>query len=388
MSSPREHFQPISFFVLVCSMCWLLCGTANAAPSISLSKKSGPPTSRILVSGRGFEANVAVDIFFDTKDKALAVTNGKGEFHHATIYAPRTAHPGEHWITALQRNNDKGAQEPFLIQTNWLQLGFDNARKGNNPYENVLSAASVENLSLRWSYSDTQQGWPYGESPIVNDGILYIGHGIKAYYLDALRSSTGTVLWRHRSPAPFGTTSAVADNTIYAFSDYALHALDALTGVELWRYETCRKGGCAGTVSSPLVANGIVYVNMGDGTDTAIYALNGATGTLLWKWDAPPGGFLFPPALADGMVFTGSVDHNVYALKASTGALVWSYTTTNWVSGGPTVANGVVYALANDGTVYALNEQSGELLWQDVIDVPVGLNLAISEGVLYVAGPG
>jgi hypothetical protein len=83
----------------------LLCGIASAAPSITLSKKSGPPTSKILVSGRGFKSHAGVDIFFDTKDKALVVTNGKGEFHDAKIHAPRSAHPGEHRVTALERNN-------------------------------------------------------------------------------------------------------------------------------------------------------------------------------------------------------------------------------------------------------------------------------------------
>ncbi len=54
--------------------------------SITLSKKSGPPASRILVSGRDFERNVGVDIYFDTKDKVLVVTDGKGEFHDARIW--------------------------------------------------------------------------------------------------------------------------------------------------------------------------------------------------------------------------------------------------------------------------------------------------------------
>src|ERR1700674_3471614 len=95
MFNPRERSQPITFFSFLLVAC-LLCGVASAAPSITLSKKSGPPTSKIFVSGGGFERNVGVDIFFDTKDKALVVTNGKGEFHDAGIYAPRSARPGEH----------------------------------------------------------------------------------------------------------------------------------------------------------------------------------------------------------------------------------------------------------------------------------------------------
>jgi len=133
MSDHREHSQGITFLALsVLCVFAALCGIASAAPSIVLSKKSGPPTSKILVSGRGFEPNVGVDIFFDTRDKALVVTNGKGEFHDAKIYASRTAPPGENWVTALERNNDKGAQAPFLVQTDWSQFHFSPQRDGLN----------------------------------------------------------------------------------------------------------------------------------------------------------------------------------------------------------------------------------------------------------------
>lgn len=35
------------------------------------------------------------------------------------------------------------------------------------------------------------------------------------------------------------------------------------------------------------------------------------------------------PAVADGVLYIGSYDHNVYALNAGTGALLWKYTTGN-----------------------------------------------------------
>jgi hypothetical protein len=133
MFNPRERSQPVSSYIFLFIACSLLCGIASAAPSITLSKKSGPPTSQILVSGSGFEPNVGVDIYFDTKDEALVVTNGKGEFNNAGIHAPRSARPGKHWVTALERNNDKGAQEPFLVQTNWSEFRFGPEGKRLNP---------------------------------------------------------------------------------------------------------------------------------------------------------------------------------------------------------------------------------------------------------------
>src|ERR1700722_13363660 len=190
MFSPRERFRPNTFLTFPFVACLLLSGIASAAPSISLSKKSGPPTSKILVSGRGFEPNAGVDIFFDTKDRALVVTNGKGEFHDAGIYAPRGARPGEHWVTALERNNDEGAQEAFLVQTDWSEFNFDADGTRLNPYENVLDPRTVGNIDLKWSYTTGNQVF---SSPTVVDGVVYIGSNDGNLY--ALKARSGALQW-------------------------------------------------------------------------------------------------------------------------------------------------------------------------------------------------
>ena len=54
--------------------------SAAAAPGITLSPKTGPPTSTVTVSGTGLGAFKAVDIYFDTTDEALASTGADGSF--------------------------------------------------------------------------------------------------------------------------------------------------------------------------------------------------------------------------------------------------------------------------------------------------------------------
>src|SRR5579863_5132123 len=92
---PSRKFPSLSdtciFLIVACS---LLSGICSATPFITLSKKTGPPTSKILVSGSGFRPNVGVDIYFGTEDEALVVTNSKGEFDNAKIHAPRDTRPG------------------------------------------------------------------------------------------------------------------------------------------------------------------------------------------------------------------------------------------------------------------------------------------------------
>ncbi len=56
----------------------LAAGVCYGKPAVSLSPKSGPPTSKLLVSGSGFKPHAAIDIYFDTKDEAKAIANGSG----------------------------------------------------------------------------------------------------------------------------------------------------------------------------------------------------------------------------------------------------------------------------------------------------------------------
>ena len=68
---------------------------------------------------------------------------------------------------------------------------------------------------------------------------------------------------------------------------------------------------------------------------------------------------LSSPAVANGVVYVGSDDHNVYALNATTGAKLWNYTTGGYVLSSPAVVNGVVYVGSDDDNVYALNATTG-----------------------------
>jgi len=333
--------------------CLLLLGTALAAPSITLSKKTGPPTSKILVSGSGFEPNVGVDIYFDTRDETLVVTDGNGDFQDAKIHAPQSALPGEHWVTALERNNDKGDQEPFVVFTNWPQWHFSPDNDGLNGYENMLSPLTVGNLTKRWSRSG---GYSVFWNPAVVDGVVYTGS--TDFNLYAVKADTGSVLWKYKAGSNIESSVTVADGIVYfGACDNNLYALNARTGKLLWKYTT---GGCVET--SPLVVNGVVYF----GSDN-FYALNAATGTLLWKYVSS----LYiasSAAVANGVVCFGSGGYmtggTVTALNARTGSLLWSYPSTNPVQSSPAISNGIVYVGSEDGYFYAFELMTGEILWK------------------------
>ena len=106
-------------------------------------------------------------------------------------------------------------------------------------------------------------------------------------------------------------------------------------------------------------------------------------------WNFTTGGLVTcPPAVADGVVYFGSYDHNVYALDAATGSKLWEYTTGSVIASAPVVSNGNVYIGSYDNQTYALNAQTGALVWkvETGYDQCVQASPAIANGVLYTGG--
>jgi outer membrane protein assembly factor BamB len=78
--------------------------------------------------------------------------------------------------------------------------------------------------------------------------------------------------------------------------------------------------------------------------------------TLDWSYtNATGNGIESSPAVANGVVYIGSLDKKLYALDAVTGTHKWSYTTGRGINSSPAVANGVVYVGSDDHNVYAFH---------------------------------
>jgi outer membrane protein assembly factor BamB len=199
-------------------------------------------------------------------------------------------------------------------------------------------------------------------------------------YASAAPKEISHVLWEFKTGGRVFSSPVVADGLVFVGSnDHFLHAIQASTGHELWKFATD-----ANVNSTPAVAQGAVYVLSLDGN---AYAVDEHTGKQLWKfstggesrlniagiyglapsrevvpdvWDF----LLSSPTVEAGLVFFGSGDHNVYALDARTGKRVWKFQAPDVVHSSPAVANGILYIGCSDGVLYALNEHTGKLVWK------------------------
>ncbi len=422
--SPRKHSGLSDSCVFLFATCLFLSGISSAAPSITLSKKSGPPTTRILVSGRGFEPNVGVDIYFGTQDEALVMTDALGSFSGIAVVASASALPGTHWLSAVERFGKTGAQREFEVRTNWSEFHRPGMRR-RNPYEKIIDVHNVGKLTLKWKYTgggccmfaspavvdgvvyaasadvgvgyvyalDVRNGapkWTYitgdwvESSPAVVNGVVYVGSYDGNVY--ALNARTGARLWNFFVNVWVTPSPTVADGVVYVgtsgvpSTSWYVYALDARTGAELWSFLADGQ-----TPSSPAVVDGVVYVASNSGT---FYALDAHTGAQLWSYAMGGNdfGLASSPAVANGVIYVGSANSysKVYALNAKTGALLWSYPTNGWTYSSPAVADGAVYIGSDDNNVYALDAQSGTLLWKYATGNYVISSPAVANGVVYI----
>jgi outer membrane protein assembly factor BamB len=343
------------------------------SPQIVLSPASGPPGSAVTVTGTGFAASDAVNLYAGTTDQALVITSSAGSFSYPGFTIPSAAQPGSFWVSAVGSGSGDAAQTAFDVQSSWPEFDYDLANDLSNPYENSISTANVSSLGLDWSF--TGGGGSFGGSPAVAGGVLYVGGGNGDLY--ALNPATGAVQWSFAAGSGIQSSPAVSNGVVY-FGDNAgtVYAVSASTGTELWSYST---GGQV--YSSPAVSGGLVYV--GSVNDT-LYALNAATGALAWSYTT--GNWIYSsPSVANGVVYIGSYDFSLYALNAQTGAVLWSYDTgrNGYIDSAPAIADGVVYVGTQNGDLFALNAATGTELWSYSVLAAIESSPTVAGGLVY-----
>ncbi len=299
--------------------------------------------------------------------------------------------------------------------------------------DGYLYAVDIETGKLVWKYQGPGTTlWP--GHPTVADGKVYATTGEVAQYggqvgtseFSCLDAYTGRVIWQLPIEALAPRESvAVAYGKLYVIPGNVTTAVDAISGSEynvfnevwaigsneisesewpMWRKDpahssTAQKGPSklslawnfttnGAVISSPSVADGIVYVGS---QDKNIYALGAWSGNLIWKFQTQSA-VESSPAVADGKVFTGGDDGYVYALDAHKGTLIWKtfvngnlpYTFGSFVlKSSPAVSGGKVYVGSLDNHLYALNVNNGNIEWKFKTGGPILSSPAVANGAVF-----
>lgn len=232
-----------------------------------------------------------------------------------------------------------------------------------------LYAFDVETGEVVWKYQGPgTMLWP--GHPTVADGKVYATTGQAAQYggevgvseFSCLDAYTGRVIWQLPIEALAPRESvAVAYGNLYLIPGNVTTAVDAISGSE---YTTLDEVWAIGTSTIPVSSWSMWRA---DPAHSSTAQIGPSNLTLAWKFTTN-GAVISSPSVADGIVYVGSQDRNIYALGAWSGKLIWNFTTKNSVESSPAVENGKVYTGGDDGYVYCLDALTGNLVWKAFVN--------------------
>jgi len=256
----------------------------------------------------------------------------------------------------------------------------------------VLAACSPSGKSnqaapgtVLWTFPTQGEVW---SSPAVQDGVVYFGSDDHSVY--AVNVKTHKLKWQFTTGDIVRSRPAVDKGKVYISSDDGyLFAVNAKTGKQVWKFDMGRSlvkrepmpQSWDYMQSSPVVADGVVYVGTGN---LSFFAVDAKTGQE--KWHAQIGLYVRDtPAVADGVVYVGDWLGTLHAFDAKTGQVKWEFSTHGAVIPSPTVVDGVIYVGSKFPCLYALDAETGKQNWCHSFGTSwVESSAAVIDGTVYV----
>ncbi|MDE0317786.1 MAG: PQQ-binding-like beta-propeller repeat protein [Candidatus Poribacteria bacterium] len=259
-----------------------------------------------------------------------------------------------------------------LRAEDWHMFMHDLQLSGKSPDQKIKPP-----LSMLWQF---KTGGPITASPVVANGILYIGSADGKLY--ALNAKEWGIKWVFNAGSAIRYSAAIWGGRVYfSTRDNKFYALNAETGDVLWEFKS--KGWMD---SPPVVFNRTVYTGA---FPTRIYLLDAITGKLkserqrmvtingieygcanaefrpvipqyntnLWRrYTAGSESF---PVTANSFVYIGARNGKIHAIDVASKTEVWSYQVGGPVNAAPAISEGILYAASTDGSIYAFANATG-----------------------------
>lgn len=173
-----------------------------------------------------------------------------------------------------------------------------------------------------------------------------------------------------------------------------LLALDRNDGSVAWSYPV--DGWIGG--ASPALADGLLFLTLGDST---LRAVDAETGAEVWRAELyveipqpGEGPGEASVAVGNGTVFAAGPNGKLFAFDAEDGSPRWSYQAEGWINRSPVVSDGVIFVSSlvleegpagTPGRLSALDARTGEPVWETKF-IGSSFSLTAAEGTLFVVG--
>lgn len=272
------------------------------------------------------------------------------------VYGPRVWPQGASGTAALADAGDSPAFRGGMDRRGW-----------------VFGAPDPVVDERHWSVTDPH-ATIYSSPAVVGDYVFFVTAHVTPFNISGtgriqcLDAHTGQRIWQDQLSDLRATfsTPAIADGYLvigeglHFTSDARVICLDSATGRTLWTYRTRSH-----VESSPVIADGRVYVGAGDDGLYCFALEPDAQGNAQLLWHASGDVYLdceASPVVYDGKVYMGLGFHGnaVVAFDAVTGEELWKTLTPYPVFGSPVIHDGVLFVgMGNGNFVF-----SAEQIWQ------------------------
>lgn len=303
------------------------------------------------------------------------------------LYALDRSTGANQWSTNLNPQGASLFASPVVIEDT-VVIGMTDTELGPEDPEFRASVVAVDiaDGSERWRfYTDPEDDgsgtWVGVWSSAAYDpdrGLVFVGTG------DTNKPGGGGA----GSPSErAGTDLPLADGIL---------AIDHATGQQEWFFkliEEDKRRDLDVGASPNLFAIGDRHVVGAGGKSGDYVVLDRDTGELIWTRHLTDGGdfggVMSTAAIGDGVIYVASnVRGNrgiIFALDASDGSILWEQPFDTAIAGGSlALANGVLYRGTLGGTVVALEADDGTVLWTEDVNAPLAGGFSIVDGTLYV----
>jgi len=210
--------------------------------------------------------------------------------------------------------------------------------------------------NLRWK---TELPLGHSSPCIWGDRIFLTGHVGTTLKMICLRRADGTMLWErertipklatyeHVAGDPANSTPATdGQRVVFQFDDFGVVVLD-FAGEMKWEKKFPSTGNAFSYGASPVLDNGLIYLNRDGGIDSSLVCLDAGTGKERWNAPRPDkrGSFCTPYVWShDGttQILAGGTGQ-LEAYDARTGDPVWQVTgLPSFICPSPVAADGMI----------------------------------------------
>ena len=219
----------------------------------------------------------------------------------SAVYALDAETGAKKWVFQAGKDpaihNQEGFQGSPAVVDGTVYIGCRDAH---------LYALDAATGRKKWDYP-TSKSWVIG-TPAVKDGTVYVGTSDSSRFM-AIDAKTGRLKWNFNAHSYMFSSAALAGDLAYVGDHNGrLYAIDTKTGNLAWEFVTDAAKADPHGILNPdgSIKQEVLYAPFfGDFQDMYLS---------FYKF-ASIGAIVSSPAVADGVVFVGSTDGNVYALR-------------------------------------------------------------------------